>query len=346
LSAEAKEGRGLQEENMFGTHISLTQCWTGRIRNRPEMPNGLERVRQAARKDRSNRFTALFHHITPELLRKCFKAINPRAVPGVDGVDYHIYGYDMVNNIEDLHRRLQRGAYKALPSRRTYIPKADGKMRPLGIAALEDKIVQRAVVEVLSAIYEVDFKDYSYGFRPNRGCHDALDKLYLDITTRKVNWIVDADIKSFFDSLSHDWLIRFLEHRIADRRILRLIKRWLKAGVIEEGKWKSTELGAAQGSSASPLLANVFLHYALDLWVAYFEREAKGEVHYVRYADDFVAGFQNKDEAVKFLESLKERLAKFGLELHPDKTRLIEFGRFAAENRRKRGKRSLKHLIF
>jgi hypothetical protein len=213
LSAEAKEGRGLQEENMFGTNISQTLRWAGRIRNRPEMPNGLERVRQAARKDRSTRFTALFHHITPELLRKCFQTINPRAVPGVDGVDYYLYGNDIVNNSEDLHQRLQRGAYKALPSRMTYIPKADGKMGPLGIAALEDKIVQRAVVEVLSAICEVDFKDYSYGFRTNRGCHNALDKLYLDITICKVSWIVDADIKSFFDSLSHDWLISVLEHR-------------------------------------------------------------------------------------------------------------------------------------
>jgi group II intron reverse transcriptase/maturase len=206
----------------------------------------------------------------------------------------------------------------------------------LGIAAIEDKIAQRAVVEVVQAIYEVDFLDCSYGFRPDRCCHDALDRLYMDITTRKVSWVVDADIKSFFDSISHDWLIRFLEHRIADQRILRLIKHWLKAWVVEEGVWKGTELGAAQGSSISPLLANVFLHYALDLWVMVFIKRAKGEMYFVRYADDFVVCAQYKDDAAMFLDSLKERLAKFGLELHPNKTRMIEFGRFAAENRRRR----------
>jgi group II intron reverse transcriptase/maturase len=257
----------------------------------------------------------------------------------VDEVSYEDYKKDIVNNLADLHQRIQNGTYKALPSLRGYIPKSDGGLRPLGIAAVEDKIAQRAVVEVLSAIYEADFSERSYGFRRNRGCHDALDRLYLDITTRQVNWIVDADIRSFFDSISHDWLIRFLEHRIADQRILRLVKLWLKAGVMEEGNWRSTELGAAQGSSASPLLANVFLHYALDLWVNVFAKEARGEVHYVRYADDFVVGFQHKDDAERFLESLKARLAKFHLELHPDKTRLIEFGRFAAENRRRRGEK-------
>jgi group II intron reverse transcriptase/maturase len=255
----------------------------------------------------------------------------------VDGVEYDDYVGDADVNIKDLHLRLHKGTYKALPSLRRYIPKQGGGMRPLGIAAVEDKIVQRAVVAILSSIYEVDFSSNSYGFRPEIGCHMALDKLFMDITTRKVNWIVDADIQSFFNSISHDWLIRFLEHRIGDPRILRLIKLWLKAGVVEDGEWANTEVGSAQGSSASPLLANVFLHYALDLWVEKLAKEAKGEVHYVRYADDFVTCLQSGAEAVEFLESLKVRLAKFELKLHPDKTRLIEFGRFAAENRRKRG---------
>jgi group II intron reverse transcriptase/maturase len=329
------EGRGLQEENMEDAHISQTQCCESP--SGPEVPNGLDRVRLAAVRDKNAKFTALFHHITPELLEDCFYEINRKAAPGVDGLEYFEYEKDVSSNIADLHGRLQNGSYKALPSLRAYIPKADGSKRPLGIAALEDKIVQRAVNEVLSAIYEVDFLERSYGFRPGRRCHDALDRLYMDITTRKVSWIVDADIRSFFDSLSHDWLIRFLEHRIADPRVLRLIKLWLKAGVIEEGKWNSTELGAAQGSSASPLLANVFLHYALDLWVELFAKRARGEVHFVRYADDFVVCFQYRSDAVKFLDSLKVRLGKFKLELHPDKTRLIEFGRFAAGNRRSRG---------
>jgi group II intron reverse transcriptase/maturase len=288
-------------------------------------------------RDKRIKFTALLHHITPELLKDSYFGVNPYASPGVDGIDLDEFKEDYASNIDRLHLGLQNGTYRAQPSLRAYIPKADGGQRPLGIAAVDDKIAQRAVAEVLSAIYEVDFLDCSYGFRPERNCHDALDKLYLDITTRRVNWVVDADIKSFFDSISHDWMVRFLEHRIADQRILRLIEQWLKAGVMEEGNWKSTEKGAAQGSSISPLLANVFLHYALDLWVSVFVKNARGEMYFVRYADDFVMCAQYKDDAVRFLESLKERLAKFGLELHPDKTRLIEFGRFAAENRRKRG---------
>jgi group II intron reverse transcriptase/maturase len=264
-------------------------------------------------------------------------AINWSAAPGIDGVTYEGYEENLIDNLSELHRKMHSGAYRATPSLRRYIPKPDGRLRPLGIATLEDKIAQRAFVEVLSAIYEVDFSDYSYGFRPGRGCHDALDELYIDITQRKVNWILDADIQGFFDAIDHEWMIRFLEHRIADERMLRLAKKWLKAGIFEEGEWKSSELGSPQGSSASPLLANVYLHYALDTWVEVRKAEARGEVHYVRYADDFVVGFQYKDDADRFLELLGARLGKFGLTLHPTKTRLIEFGRFAAENRRKRG---------
>lgn len=300
------------------------------------MANGLERIRQAATRDKNIRFTALLHHITPGLLKGCFHSINPKAVPGVDEVTYGVYREGLDVNIADLHQRLHKGTYKAQPSLRGYIPKADGGLRPLGIAAVEDKIVQRAVVEVVQVIYEVDFLDCSYGFRPGKGCHDALDRLYMDITARKVNWVVDADIRSFFDSMSHDWIIRFLEHRIADQRILRLVKQWLKAGVLDGGEWKSTELGAAQGSSISPLLANIYLHYVLDLWGVVFIKRARGEMYYVRYADDFVVGTQYKDDATMFLDSLRERLAEFGLELHPNKTRMIEFGRFARENRLKR----------
>jgi group II intron reverse transcriptase/maturase len=291
------EGRGPQEDNVFEPNISQTQsCVASPPSGEAGLANGLERIRQAALRDRNTRFTALLHHITPRLLTDCFHNINPKAVPGADEVTCVMYKVDLDANIMDLHQRLQKGTYKALPSLRSYIPKADGGKRPLGLAAVEDKIVQRAVVEVLQAIYEVDFLNCSYGFRPGRGCHDALDKLYMDITVRRVNWVVDADIKSFFDSMSHDWIIRFLEHRIADQRILRLIEQWLKAGVLEDGVWNSTELGAAQGSSISPLLANIYLHYVLDLWVVVFIKMAKGEIFFVRYADDFVLCAQYRDD--------------------------------------------------
>jgi group II intron reverse transcriptase/maturase len=305
----------------------------------PVVNSGIERVRQAAMRDERVKFTALFHHLTPELLKGCFNELNSEASPGVDLVTAEGYAIELESNILDLCQRLHSGTYNAQPSLRVYIPKTDGKMRPLGIAAVEDKIVQRAVVQILSVIYEVDFLDWSYGFRPGRHCHDALDKLYLDITQRKVSWILDADIKAFFDSISHDWMIRFLELRIADRRIIGLIKQWLEAGVIVKCNWESTETGCPQGGSASPLLANIYLHYVLDLWAKVFEEKARGEVHCVRYADDFVVGFQYKDDAVRFLEALRDRLNKFDLSLHPDKTRLIEFGRFAANNRRRRGEK-------
>ena len=300
--------------------------------------NGLDRVRQAARRDKDARFTALLHHVDLARLRAAYRALNPNAVPGVDGVTWAAYGQDLEANLQDLHRRLHAGSYRARPSRRAYIPKADGRQRPLGIAALEDKIVQRAVVEVLNAIYEVDFLGFSYGFRPGRKPHDALDALAVGIYKKKVNWILDADLRDFFTSLGQGWLMKFLEHRIADERVLRLIQKWLKAGVIEDGNWSETPEGTPQGGSASPLLANVYLHYVLDRWVRQWRRRhARGDMIIVRWADDFVVGFEYQGDAKQFLADLRERFAKFSLELHADKTRLIQFGRFAAMNRAERG---------
>jgi RNA-directed DNA polymerase len=300
--------------------------------------NGLDRVRQAARRDKDARFTALLHHVDLARLRAAYRALNPNAVPGVDGVTWAAYGQDLEANLQDLHRRLHAGSYRARPSRRAYIPKADGRQRPLGIAALEDKIVQRAVVEVLNAIYEVDFLGFSYGFRPGRKPHDALDALAVGIYKKKVNWILDADLRDFFTSLDQGWLMKFLEHRIADERVLRLIQKWLKAGVIEDGNWSETPEGTPQGGSASPLLANVYLHYVLDRWVRQWRRRhARGDMIIVRWADDFVVGFEYQGDAKQFLADLRERFAKFSLELHADKTRLIQFGRFAAMNRAERG---------
>jgi len=295
-------------------------------------------VRQAARRDKDAQFTALLHHVDVSRLRAAYQALSPRAAAGVDGVTWAAYGQNLTDNLQDLHRRLHAGSYRARPSRRAYIPKADGRQRPLGVASLEDKIVQRAVVEVLNAIYEADFLGFSYGFRPGRKQHDALDALAAGIKTKKVNWILDADIRSFFDRLDHTWLRKFLEHRIGDRRVLRLIDKWLKAGVIEDGSWSETPEGTPQGGSASPFLANVYLHYVLDRWArTWRNRQARGEMIIVRWADDFVVGFQYRDDAEQFLGDLGERFAEFSLELHPDKTRLIEFGPFAARNRRKRG---------
>jgi group II intron reverse transcriptase/maturase len=297
----------------------------------------LERVREAAKKDKHVKFTALMHHITKERLRSSFEALNPRAAPGVDCVEVGDYKEELEDNIDRLWQRVQGGSYKPLPSKRSYIPKGDGRMRPLGIAALEDKIVQRTVSELLSAIYEVDFKGFSYGFRPDRNCHSALDALYMAITTRKVNYVLDADIQGYFDSISHDWMIRFLEHRIADRRIIRLAEKWLAAGVIDGGELVKTEEGTPQGSSISPLFSNIYLHYVLDLWVDNWrKKEATGEVYIVRYADDFMVCFQYKTDAIRFQTALRERLNKFDLTLNLNKTKLIEFGRFAAGNRRKR----------
>jgi len=293
-----------------------------------------------ARKDKDARFTALLHHVTIDRLREAYRAIRPGAAPGVDGVTWQDYGEALEDNLQDLHARVQRGAYRARPTRRVFIPKADGRLRPLGVAALEDKIVQRAVVEVLNAIYEQDFLGFSYGFRPGRSPHDALDALAVGIERRKVNYVLDADIRDFFTGLDQSWLERFLEHRIADRRVLRLIQKWLRAGVIEDGEWSKTEEGTAQGASVSPLLANVYLHYVFDLWADQWRRRhARGDVILTRFADDYVAGFQHREDAERFLVDLRGRFAQFGLELHPDKTRLIEFGRFAARDRQRRGDR-------
>lgn len=300
--------------------------------------SALDRVRQVAREDKQARFTALLHHVDVDRLRAAYWAISPKAAPGVDGVTWQTYGQELEANLHDLHARVHSGGYRARPSRRAYIPKADGRQRPLGIASLEDKIVQRAVVEVLNAIYEVDFLGFSYGFRPGRKPHDALDALTAGITRKRVNWVLDADIRDFFTKLDQDWLERFLEHRIADRRVLRLIRKWMNAGVIEDGQWSQTVDGVPQGASASPLLANVYLHHVLDLWAQWWRsRHARGDVIIVRWADDFIVGFEYEQDARRFLDELRERFAKFGLELHPEKTRLIEFGRYAAQRRAKRG---------
>jgi RNA-directed DNA polymerase len=301
-------------------------------------PSELGRVRQVAQEDREARFTALLHHVSIDRLRAAYWALNPRAATGVDGVTWRDYGRCLEANLRDLHGRVHRGSYRARPSRRAYIQKADGRLRPLGIAALEDKILQRAVVEVLGAIYETDFLGLSYGFRPGRGPHDALDALAVGIRRRKVNWVLDADLRDFFTSLDHCWLEKFLEHRIADRRMLRLIRQWLKAGAIENGVWSEAVEGTPQGASASPLLANVYLHYVFDLWAdRWRRRQARGDVIIVRFADDYIVGFEHHRDAQRFLDDLRGRFAKFGLELHADKTRLIEFGRFAGERRQARG---------
>jgi group II intron reverse transcriptase/maturase len=302
------------------------------------VPQGLERVRQAARQRKKERFTALLHHVTVDLLREAFYALKRKAAPGVDGLKWEDYEVELEANLQDLHARVHRGAYRALPVRRRYIPKPGGKQRPLGIAALEDKILQRAVVAVLNAIYEQDFVGFSYGFRPRRSQHDALDALAVGICNTPVNWILDADIRSFFDSVSQKWLVRFLEHRIGDKRIIRLVRKWLKAGVLEDGEWSVSEEGTPQGAVASPLLANVYLHYVFDLWAERWRRrEAKGNVIILRYADDIVVGFQHEDDARRFWDAMRLRFEQFSLALHPEKTRLLEFGRYATANRMQRG---------
>ena len=330
-AAEAVEERGPAKGN------AASKTRPGR-RAGQGAPSVLDRVREHARKDREARFTALLHHVDRDRLRAAYLALSPRAAAGVDGVTWEAYGQRLEENLQDLHGRLHRGAFRAKPSRRVEIPKADGGRRPLGIAALEDKLVQRAVVEVLNAVYEQDFLGFSYGFRPGRSAHDALDALAVAITRRKVSWVLDADIRGFFDAIDHGWMLRFLEHRIADKRVLRLIQRWLGAGVIEQGEWKAFEEGSPQGATVSPLLANVYLHYVFDLWAERWRRrQARGEVIIVRYADDFIVGFEHRGDGQRFLAELRRRLARFALELSPEKTRLIEFGRFAAERRAGRG---------
>ncbi len=300
--------------------------------------SGLDRIREAARRDKEVRFNNLMHHITVDLLRESYKKIKPDAAAGEDNVTWRQYGEKLEENLLDLHERVQSGRYRATPSKRVWIPKADGSKRPIGIQCQEDKIVQQAVVEVLNQIYEEDFLGFSYGFRPGRSQHDALDAVTVGITQRKISWVLDADIRKFFDTVDHEWLMKFVEHRIADKRILRLIRKWLKAGIIEDGQRTEQTMGTAQGSVISPMLANIYLHYTFDLWANHWrEKQASGEIIMVRYADDIILGFQYKNEAEKFLRALRERLKKFGLELHQDKTRLIEFGRFARENRTSRG---------
>lgn len=325
------EGRRLTKRNS-------DEDRTHRTPSRTECVPGLERVRAAARRDKKQKFTALLHHVNVELLRASYDSLNKSAAPGVDEMTWRQYGEGLEDRLQDLHTRIHRGGYRAQPSKRKYIAKEDGRQRPLGIAALEDKIVQQAVVTVLQQVYEEDFLEFSYGFRPGRGQHDALDALVVGIKRKKVNWILDVDIRGFFDNMDHEWLMKMVEYRIADRRILRLIGKWLKAGVSEEGQWQESRVGTPQGAVASPMLANLYLHYALDLWVnQWHEKTAQGDMIVVRYADDMVLGFERWTEAEAFLEQMRERLRKFGLELHPEKTRLIEFGRFAAENRERRG---------
>lgn len=329
--AEAVEERGLAEGNTASKTRPGHRTGSG-------ASNALDRVRRAAQKDSEARFTSLLHHVDVDRLRAAYWVIKPKAAPGVDGVTWQSYGQRLESNLLDLHSRLHRGAYRAKPSRRAYIPKADGRLRPLGIAALEDKIVQRAVVEVLNAIYETDMLGFSYGFRAGRGQHDALDALATGILKKKVNWVLDADIRDYFTSLDHSWLAKFLEHRIADTRILRLIQKWLKAGVIEDGAWTISDQGTPQGASVSPLLANIYLHYVLDLWAQQWRRRnAHGDMIIVRWADDFIVGFEHHDDAEQFSADLRERFAEFALELNAEKTRLIEFGRSAARNRKARG---------
>lgn len=331
--AEVVEGRELAKGNLDEGDMDRTQS-----RN-PPMPNALDRIRKAARRNGKQRFTSLMHHVYEvDRLRAAYLALRKDAAAGIDRVTWQQYGEGLETNLQDLSRRLARGGYRAKPVRRVQIPKAGGGERSLGIPTLEDKIVQRSVAEVLGAIYEQDFLGFSYGFRPGRNQHQALDALTVGLTTKPVRWVLDADIRSFFDSLDHEWLIQFIEHRIGDRRIVGLIRKWLKAGVLEDGRRVRSERGAVQGGSISPLLANLYLHHVLDLWIQWWRTQPVcGEVIVVRFADDFIVGFAHQADGKRFLAELRERLAKFGLELHPDKTRLIEFGRYAVENRRQKG---------
>jgi RNA-directed DNA polymerase len=335
---KAGEPAAERVERRAGTEGNADQRSTRRAQNRERVTQALDRVRNAARQRKKERFTALLHHVNQDTLRVAFHALKRNAAPGVDGLTWTDYEADLEPRLADLHGRVHRGAYRPQPSRRTYIPKADGRQRPLAIAALEDKIVQGAVAMVLNAIYEEDFLGVSYGFRPGRGQHDALDALVVGITSTKVNWIVDADIQSFFDMVSQEWLISFLEHRIGDPRIIRLIQKWLRAGVLEDGAVTVSERGTGQGSVISPLLANIYLHYVIDLWANQWrQRTATGDMIIVRYADDIVVGFEHEADAHRFLDAMRTRLEEFALTLHPEKTRLIEFGRHATAGREKRG---------
>jgi RNA-directed DNA polymerase len=332
-AAEGTEGRGLAKGNLPQQILPIGH------RAAPGRPHALERVRQAARRDRNLRFTALLHHIYDlDALRAAYVQLKKDAAPGVDGETWRHYGEDLEQHLQDLSGRLKRGAYRAKPVRRVFIPKADGRQRPLGVTALEDKLVQRATVAVLNAIYETDFLDFSYGFRPGRSPHHALDALYAGLLTRRVNWVLDVDIRGFFETIDHGWLLKFLEHRIADRRVVRLIRKWLSAGVVEGGTRRPIDEGTPQGGSASPFLANVYLHYVFDGWIQSWRlMQACGDVIVVRFADDIVLGFQHQSDAERCWSDLAEQFRRFRLELHPEKTRLLEFGPVAADNRQRRG---------
>src|SRR5258705_469118 len=324
-------------EPRAGAEGNASQHSTGRAQKRATVSQGLERIRQVARQRTEEKFTTLLHHISTDHLEQAFLELKEDAAPGVDGLRWRDYEADLEHNLEGLHARVHRGAYRALPGRRVYIPKPDGRQRPLAVAALEDKIVQRATTALLNAIYEEDFLGFSYGFRPGRGTHDALDALCVGIDSRKVNFILDADIRSFIDEMSKDWIIRFVEHRIGDKRIIRLIQKWLKAGILEDGIVAVSDKGTGQGAVISPLLANIYLHYVLDLWAEHWRRHsATGDMFIVRYADDFIVGFEHENDARSFLDMMRERFKEFALSLNPQKTRLIEFGRYAAENRKQR----------
>ena len=331
-SAEGMEGRGQAKGNASPQN-------TLRAQNRQGVPSAWDRIRQAARTDKGRRFTTLLHHVyNIETLREAYFGLKREAAPGVDGETWQSYGEQLEANLSDLSDRLQRGAYRAKPVRRVFIPKPNGRQRPLGVTTLEDKVVQRALVMVLNCIYEVDFLGFSYGFRPGRKPHDALDALCLGIERKKVNWVLDADIRGFFDAIDHELLVKLIELRIADRRVVRLIQKWLNAGVLVDGEWTRSERGTPQGGGISPLLANIYLHYAFDLWVRDWRRQATGDVIVVRYADDFIVGFQHEQEARRFLTELRDRFAEYRLELHPDKTRLIEFGARVVSDRKRNGR--------
>jgi len=330
--AEKVEKRRLAKGNLVGRD-------KGRTQGRETLPSELDRIRQRAERDRNEQFTAIWHHVCSiDRLKEAYRSLKRRSAPGVDGQTWEEYGRNLESNLAELSGRLRRGAYRAMPVRRAYIPKLDGRQRPIGVPVLEDKIVQRATVAVLNAIYEVDFLGFSYGFRPGRNQHNALDAVTVALESKKVNWVLDVDIRGFFDAIDHEWMLRFVEHRIRDKRVLRHIRKWLKAGVMEDGKRLEPEEGTPQGGSVSPLLSNIYLHYVFDLWANKWRRKADGDVIMVRFADDIVLGFQYEREARKFAKEMKERFRKFNLELHSDKTRLLEFGRFASERRKERGK--------
>jgi RNA-directed DNA polymerase len=333
VEAEAVEGRVRAKGN--GLQVRMSR----RSRRRYDVETALQGIRRTAAGRPGARFDTLMHHIYQvERLEAAYMACKRNAAAGVDGQTWASYGIGLQAKLLDLSDRLARGGYRPQPVKRVYIDKTDGSKRPLGVPALEDKIVQRATVEVLNAIYERDFLGNSYGFRPGKSAHDALDAVVMGVEVKRVNWILDADIAKFFDTIEHDWLIKFVEHRVADARVVRLIKRWLHAGVLEEGQVWQSELGTVQGGSISPLLANIYLHYTLDLWArSWRQRRAKGDMVIVRYADDWVAGFEQRMDAERFQCEVAERLQKFGLKLHENKTRLIEFGRFARQNRSRRG---------